>query len=566
MIRLFITILRFSTACMAAALFLSVPVKAQTDFVADYLTAFEEKNDYASANKFFAFLYQDKFTDDKIEFQKSASTDTLCQQVWYWAAEYYYSQQQYNKAEEFGLKALPLFADGNNSKADCLNLMGLIYVRKGDFASAADYALQCLKLDIKSGDDNCIASSMNTMAGIYMAGYQAKEAERYILGAIKHINRTDNLARKAVILGMASEIYHTLGDDHKALSYAEQAFSIDSTLGRKPQSNIRLSQQASALLGLHRYSEAEHTLRKVIPAMHETGDTHSMAIALNRLGMALLCQKRQNEAIPYYKEAAGLFAKMGDLYNEIHSHRGLYECYWELHPDSAKIELDLFDLLKDSLYKHSSAEALSHYNAEFNNNLLQNSIEEERIAHRRTLLGGIAVLLCGLFGGWFLVRRIRRKNQRQTKALLMEIEKLRCQADNTSGPTHSVLECDTSEHSPEMSAFLLNVITIVNESLPTGHYSVEDIASKLNISVQTFRRRIQTEVGQTPKAFITAIQMELADKLLTQSTEMSIQDVARQCGFDETSTFSHTFRRTYGVSPSKYRKQNMGQPPKQVIL
>jgi AraC-like DNA-binding protein len=148
----------------------------------------------------------------------------------------------------------------------------------------------------------------------------------------------------------------------------------------------------------------------------------------------------------------------------------------------------------------------------------------------------------------------------------MEIEKLRCQADNTSGPTHSVLECDTSEHSPEMSAFLLNVITIVNESLPTGHYSVEDIASKLNISVQTFRRRIQTEVGQTPKAFITAIQMELADKLLTQSTEMSIQDVARQCGFDETSTFSHTFRRTYGVSPSKYRKQNMGQPPKQVIL
>lgn len=66
MIRLFITILRFSTACMAAALFLSVPVKAQTDFVADYLTAFEEKNDYASANKFFAFLYQDKFTDDKI--------------------------------------------------------------------------------------------------------------------------------------------------------------------------------------------------------------------------------------------------------------------------------------------------------------------------------------------------------------------------------------------------------------------------------------------------------------------------------------------------------------------
>ena len=39
--------------------------------------------------------------------------------------------------------------------------------------------------------------------------------------------------------------------------------------------------------------------------MKAMGDYHSHAITLNRLGMSLLCQERQQEAIPYYREAAG---------------------------------------------------------------------------------------------------------------------------------------------------------------------------------------------------------------------------------------------------------------------
>jgi hypothetical protein len=45
---------------------------------------------------------------------------------------------------------------------------------------------------------------MNTVAGIYMAGYQPKEAEEYILGALEHAAKVNNTARKAVIMGMAS--------------------------------------------------------------------------------------------------------------------------------------------------------------------------------------------------------------------------------------------------------------------------------------------------------------------------------------------------------------------------
>ena len=93
--------------------------------------------------------------------------------------------------------------------------------------------------------------------------------------------------------------------------------------------------------------------------------------------------------------------------------------------------------------------------------------------------------------------------------------------------------------------------------MPTGNLSVEQIASKLNMSVQTFRRRIQVAAGETPKAYIQAIQMERAVQLLANSPEMPVSQVARLCGFDETSSFSHTFKRIYGCSPTQYRDNGL---------
>ena len=256
------------------------------------------------ANQVMRAVNDDELTDQLIQFASTTPIDSLRQQVWYWAAEWFYDRQQYDLAEEYGLKVLPLLSEGSDIKADCLNLLGLAYMRMGDFKRAAQYAKQCLEIDMRSGDDDRISSSMNTLAGIYMAAYQPREAEKYILQALQHADKANNPPRKAVLLGMASEIYHTLAQDDKAVDYAQQAFAIDSTLQR-PQAYIRLSQKASALLGLHRDREAEKILRRVIPEFERMGDMHTMAIALNRLGMSLLCQERQREAIPCYRQAAG---------------------------------------------------------------------------------------------------------------------------------------------------------------------------------------------------------------------------------------------------------------------
>ena len=493
------------------------------DRVVPILEQFNKTPDAATANRFFDELQKAEFTDEKITFANNTPIDSLRQQVWYWAAEWLYDQQQYEQAEQYALKALPKYHPANPEKADCLNTLGCIYIRLSDFKQAANYAKQSVEIEMKGGDHDRIASSMNTLAGI-----------------------------------MASEIYHTLGNDSKALPYAEQAIDIEQQLGRKPKLAIRLSQKGSALLGLHRYKEAEDIYRLILPEFKEMGDYHSYAIALNHLGMSLLCQKRQQEAIPYYRQAAELFSKMGDLYNEIHAHRGLYESYWDINPDSAKIELDYFDLLKDSLYTNATAEALSRYNAEFGNDQLQQENEEVRSAYQRTIIIAIVVLLIVIALAWLIVYNTRLREKRRIEALMQEISLLRTKMVQTTPQTTSEekgTEVPAISESNEGRLFLMRVIDVVNDGFADRQWSVEVIASKLNMSVQTFRRRLMATAGESPKAFISAIQMEKAGKLLTEHPDMPIVDVAFKCGFDEASSFTHTFKRIYGLTPSQYREK-----------
>lgn len=548
---------------VVALLTLIICVSTLAQDILKLLNQFDNDSEVVVANQFFDELLKDEFIDENVSFAEGTSVDSLQQQVWYWAAEWYYDQQQYVQAEQYALKALPKYHPSNPEKADCLNTLGCIYVRMGNMKQAVHYAKQSVEMEMLGGDDDRISSSLNTLAGIYMAANQAEEAESIILQALEHANRVDNPERKAVILGMASEIYHTLGNDNKALPYAEEAVKIEKQLGRKPKLAIRLSQKGSALLGLHRYKEAEDIYRQILPDLKESGDYHSYAIALNRLGMALLCQERQAEAIPYYKQAAELFSKMGDLYNEIHSHRGLYESYWTINPDSAKIELDYFNLLKDSLYSHSTAETLSRYNAEFGNDLLQKENNEVKQAHRRTIIFAIIAILLIVFVAIFIIRRIRSHQQQQMQELIHEIEQLRLSRDETVQPiTETTEETVNSQENvasslqmelTEERLFLMRVIEVVNTVMPSGNLSVEQIASELNMSVQTFRRRLQEAAGETPKAYIQAIQMERAAQLLTNRSDMLVSQVANLCGFEETSSFSHTFKRIYGCSPTQYR-------------
>lgn len=96
----------------------------------------------------------------------------------------------------------------------------------------------------------------------------------------------------------------------------------------------------------------------------------------------------------------------------------------------------------------------------------------------------------------------------------------------------------------------------VLQALPKREFSVEHIAERLGIMPRTFSRRIKLLTGSTPKDIICSIQMQKACKMLLEEPELKISYIASACGFNEPSSFTHTFIRVYGINPSEYRHQH----------
>ncbi len=84
---------------------------------------------------------------------------------------------------------------------------------------------------------------------------------------------------------------------------------------------------------------------------------------------------------------------------------------------------------------------------------------------------------------------------------------------------------------------------------------IEEYACSKGMSVSWFIRNFRKYTGTTPMQYITSIRITNAQMLL-ETTEYSINEVARIVGYDNPLYFSRLFHKQKGCSPSAYRKQN----------
>lgn len=530
----------------------------QTD-AGKLLKAFNDRQSAATANAFMAQLAKEEFLDSPLTFSAKTPLDTLRQQVWYWAAEYFHDLQDYPLAGTYAEKALPLCHVGGNRvvEGDCLSLLAIINIRQGKFDEAARYAKECNNLDMQMGDPDNISSSLNTLAGIYMSMRQPEEAEHYILKAIEYSQKAGNTQRLAVLYGMASEVFHHMEKDEEALDYATRAYEIEVKAERKDKAAIRQAQRAAALTRLHRTEEAMKALEEAIPEFRQDGNRHSLGIACNQMGLLLRQERRDSAAVPYFEEALQIFIEQRDIFNESQSRKSLYNLLKKSNPTLAMQHMERYEELRDSLYDRETGELLQKYAAELGNSELEQLNADERASHRQKELLGLGALLVLMAGAWWTVRRIRRRSQLHTEELITQIEQLQLTNEklhHDMTPQKEVQQQQQPITDSGEDDFLRHVVETVENCLEEGDCSVETIAATMSMSASTLRRRLQALTKESPKNFITAIQMNKARQLLTETPEMSVADVARRCGFTDSATFTRVFKRTYGQVPSKYQR------------
>jgi AraC-like DNA-binding protein len=82
--------------------------------------------------------------------------------------------------------------------------------------------------------------------------------------------------------------------------------------------------------------------------------------------------------------------------------------------------------------------------------------------------------------------------------------------------------------------------------------SIEEMAFLANKSLSTFKRDFKKEFQDSPARYIKRRRLQRAAKLLL-ATEDPVSGIAYDCGFQDASTFSSSFLKHFGSSPSNYR-------------
>ena len=550
--------------CMSGMVLLSL--LASADPVDSLLQLFDRKPSTERADTFFAYLYRSNFTDEPRMYRAEPQPpmDTVKALVWYWAGEWYYAKHQYPQAEHNLLRALELmqYADPV-SYSDNLAMLGLVEMRQSKYEEALGYMHRCYDLDVQGGDPERICSSLNTIAGTLMAAGNPAEGMKYALRAIEYAKQAGSPARLAVVYGMASEIEHTLREDEKALCYADSACVMEATTGNTNKMMVRRSQKASILNGLKRYDEAEEILREVIPFFRQSGDQLSLAISLNKRGIALHGLGQPDEALRCLYEAIEICRKIGNLMNEAYAQREVYEILFKDNPEEARLHMERYHELKDSLYSRATAEQIARFNAEFQ--VDEFAVENTRLKQRDKLIAIIAAILAVLIAiGASIaisVYRKRRKNiEKQLNALMDEINRFKTQEPKNVSVDMPEVKADKTLSAAERR-FLENIMAVTVEMMKTYSVTVEKIAEKLCMTPKTLNRKVMDLTGISTKQYLLFIQLEHSrELLLQQEPELSITEVSLRCGFENANTFSTAFKRVYNLSPTEFRRQAEHNP------
>lgn len=83
--------------------------------------------------------------------------------------------------------------------------------------------------------------------------------------------------------------------------------------------------------------------------------------------------------------------------------------------------------------------------------------------------------------------------------------------------------------------------------------TVEELASRVFLSLYYFIRVFKRETGYTPYEYIIRVRVDFA-RFLLKTTSSPIKDIAYKSGFNSESSFCTTFKKICGMTPTAYRE------------
>ncbi len=150
--------------------------------------------------------------------------------------------------------------------------------------------------------------------------------------------------------------------------------------------------------------------------------------------------------------------------------------------------------------------------------------------------------------------RARISNLLRTRRLLRASYQRQLTQPDDEGAAASML--DVSElQSQSDREFWERLCNILREEHTNPEFTIDGLASGLNMSQRSMQRKIKALIDLTPVQLIAEYRLKKVEALL-KDAQIHVTDIAFEVGFGDLSHFYRIFKKKHGMSPSQYRESH----------
>lgn len=205
----------------------------------------------------------------------------------------------FQRALDYYLLALPLFAESPSRRAITLNNIGASYNSLGEPERALDYLQQSLEI-LKAGPDRSAeALTLHNIGFSYNKLAKYKEALDYYNQARVMVQKISNRSLEALTLDLLGVTYSEMGQPEKAVELHQQALEIQRTLKNVRREALCLVNLGHVYGVLRQPDKALDHYNQALVILRNVNDLNSAAVALEgraraRQQLGNLAESRQD--------------------------------------------------------------------------------------------------------------------------------------------------------------------------------------------------------------------------------------------------------------------------------
>jgi len=222
---------------------------------------------------------------------------------------YYFNNGEYNEAEKYINNAIKNYESLNEKEKThkMYNLLGWLYVYKGEYTKAITYANKAL--EFKNLSQFQIATSYNTLASAYQYLGNYTDALDFFYKGLKIHEDRKNPIGIAITYNNIASIYTAQSENKKALELYKKATIIFKQNKKKFLIPQTINNIASIYLKEEQYDSAKYYYEISYKLNSENENIVELARVASNMGQLYLETKKYDDSEKFLNEAINIFSK-----------------------------------------------------------------------------------------------------------------------------------------------------------------------------------------------------------------------------------------------------------------